>query len=471
MAKNNEQTTRIGQDFSLWQLIGFAVPAILTSLCGQLFRSLDDGLFLSRYAGETALAAINLLMPVNCIIMGFSQLFSIGACTLSAQKMGEGKHEEAQRIFTRVCISAAATGLFCALVMNIFCEPICVFLGADEPLLADSMTYVRIVMSNTAVNLVANTFASYYSTAGRPDMGLVCSLLNGATNVLLDIVFVAWKGWGVLGSSLSTMLGEMAIFAVGLVFYSKRGNEIHFRAPQGNIIPTTVEASRSGFSQFINSISLSLTSFVTNKTLLSILGPLGISANSVIGNLRNLLTAAFIGYVGCVGPVIAYNYGSKNPKRLKKILGHNLKFWFFGTLSVTAVGQLLRKVLIGIFVVQEKSPELYDIAYQGLTIEFFAPLFTAGCIFVMRMFVALGAPHTAAVLTTLRNFVVRLAMLLLLPRMFSEVGVWLAFPIAEAISFVIAAVLVFLNRDYYGYGKSGIAWRMMPAGTKAAAEQ
>ena len=80
MAKNNEQTTRIGQDFSLWQLIGFAVPAILTSLCGQLFRSLDDGLFLSRYAGETALAAINLLMPVNCIIMGFSQLFSIGAC-------------------------------------------------------------------------------------------------------------------------------------------------------------------------------------------------------------------------------------------------------------------------------------------------------------------------------------------------------------------------------------------------------
>jgi len=466
MAKTGAQNSRIGQDFTLPQLIRFALPAILTSLCGQLFRSLDDGLFLSRYAGETALAAINLLMPVNCIIMGFSQLFSIGACTLSAQKMGEGKVEEAQRIFTRICITAAGTGLFVALVMNLFCRPICVFLGADETLIADSMTYVRIVMSNTAVNLVANTFASYYATTGRPDMGLLCSLLNGATNVLLDIVFVQIKRWGVVGSSLSTMIGELVIFTVGVVFYSRKKNEIHFKAPQGEYLSTTIASARSGFSQFINSISLSLTSFVTNRTLLAILGPLGISANSIIGNLRSLLTAAFIGYVGCVGPIIAYNYGSKNVPRLKKILTHNLKFWFFGTLGVTVLGQLLRKVLIGIFVIKEKSPELYALTYEGLTIEFFACMFTAGCIFVMRMFVALGAPHTAAVLTTLRNFVIRLAMLLLLPRLFDEVGVWLAFPVAEFLSFIVAAVLVVMNADNYGYGKSGIAWRIMPAGTK-----
>ena len=471
MAQVNEQNTRIGQDFSLPQLIRFAMPAILTTVCGQLFRSLDDGLFLSRYAGETALAAINLLVPVNCLVMGFAQLFSIGACTLSAQKMGEGKFDEARRIFTRICIVAASVGLFVALVMNLFCRPICIFLGADETLLPDAMSFVRIVVSNTAVNLLCGVFAGYYSTAGRPDMGLLCSVLNGATNVLLDIVFVAWKGWGVVGSSLSTAIGELVIFIVGVIFFTRKKNEIHFCAPKGMYVSTAVAASRSGFAQFINSISLSLTSFVSNHTLLAILGPLGVSASSVIGHLRQLLTAAFIGYVGCVGPIIAYNYGSKNVPRLKKILTHNLKFWFFGTLGLTVLGQLLRKVLIGIFIVKEKSPELYELAYTGLTIEFFACMFTAGCIFVMRMFVALGAPHTAAILTTSRNFIIRLTMLLLLPRLFNEIGVWLAFPVAEFLSFIVAVVLVVVNADNYGYGKSGVAWRILPAGTKVPREQ
>ena len=102
---------RIGQDFSLWQLIRFAFPAILTNLCTQLFRSMDDGLFVSRYVGERALSSISLLSPVNSVIMAFAQLFAIGASTLSAQCMGRHEQKEAKRIFTRICIVAVTRPL------------------------------------------------------------------------------------------------------------------------------------------------------------------------------------------------------------------------------------------------------------------------------------------------------------------------------------------------------------------------
>ena len=137
MADNKTQN-RIGQDFTLTQLLAFAAPAILQSLFSQLFKSLDDGLFVSRYVGEHALASISLLGPANAIIMGFSNLFSIGATTLSAQKMGEGKQEEAKRIFTRVAIIAAVVGTAIALIMNIFCDPILRFLGAEDSLIENS---------------------------------------------------------------------------------------------------------------------------------------------------------------------------------------------------------------------------------------------------------------------------------------------------------------------------------------------
>ena len=460
MEKTKTQENRIGQDFTLWQLIRFALPAILTNLCTQLFRSMDDGLFVSRYVGESALSSISILSPVNSLILAFAQLFAVGASTLSAQRMGKHDQLEAKRIFTRIAVISVIVGAMFALLLNLFCDPICRFLGADDELIANSRIFVRIVFTDTPINLLIAVFGAYYATAGKPQMGLFCSLLSGAVNIALDILFIVVWQWGVVGSSLSTVLGEIAVCIVGLIFFVGKKHEIHFVKPNGGYKETFLMTWKSGFSQFINSVSFSVVNFVTNQILLSILGANGVAANTIISDLRVVLNAAFVGYVTCVGPVIAYNYGSRDTKQLKRILTHNLKFWFFGTILVTILGQLLRKPLISIFFGNNASSALFDMTYLGLTIEFYSCIFTCGCIFVMRMFVALGAPKTASILTLSRNFLFRLIMLLLLPWLFGELGVWLAIPVSELLSFIVAATLVIRNADNYGYGKSGLAWRM-----------
>ena len=462
MANNDERKARIGQDFSFWQLIWFCVPAIMTNLVTSMFRTLDDGLFVSRFVGETALASIKIITPVNSILMGFSHLFSIGASTLSAHKMGEGDREEANRIFSRVVVSAGVVGIIFSAVVLIFERPILLFLGADETTLPIATSYTRIIYSDAAPHLIGLCLSSYYSTAGKPVMGLVSSFLNGAMNIIFDLILIVWLKLGADGAAYSTIFGEIAVMLLGFVFYSFKKHEIHFTKPHGKYLETTWKAWQAGFSQFISSLSISVTHYVTNITLITMLGSNGLAANSIINDLRILLNTAFVGYAGCVGPVIAYNFGNKNPKRLKKILGYNLRFWFFGTFTLTLLGQLLKRQLISIFIPNPEMSPIYAMTMEGLTIEYFAVPLSAACILVMRMFVALGAPKYAAVMSTMRNFVFRLIMLLVLPRMFGEVGVWLAFPVAEFFSFAVAATLVYINRDNYGYGRSGAAYLMQP---------
>ena len=93
-----EKTNIIGQNFTTFGLFKFALPAFFTNVFSQLFKSLDDALFISRYAGTTALAALNILVPLDCIRLAITHLCSLGSATISAKYMGEGRQEEAKQI-------------------------------------------------------------------------------------------------------------------------------------------------------------------------------------------------------------------------------------------------------------------------------------------------------------------------------------------------------------------------------------
>ena len=150
---------------------------------------------------------------------------------------------------------------------------------------------------------------------------------------------------------------------------------------------------------------------------------------------------------------------------LKKVLMINLKVWFFGCLGMTILGQSLKRPLISLFMNPETYTEaFYDLTYYGLSVELFAPIFTAGCIMINRVFVSLRAQKTATVLSILRNFVFRLSTTFLLPRIFGPMGIWYCFPVAEALGFTCAAYAIVKNADNYGYGRSGVAY-LIPDGT------
>ena len=456
---DKDRNSRIGQDFNLGSLLKFALPGLLTNLSTRLFETLDDALFVSRFVGQNALAGIKILMPIDGLVFALTHIFGMGASTYAATEMGRGNKDEANRIFTKMIIMGLLVGSAIAAIMITFDDQILTFLGAGRDIIQYTEVYVAITFVALPFKLASMCFGAFYSPAGKPSMGLFNSILSGVINVITDYITIVVMGKGVAGAGIATSLGFIANFLVGVIFYARGKYDIHFIKPDGSYLKTLFESFHYSLSQVTNSLTMSLTSFVINRTILFYLGSDGIAARAIVNDLRQILNSAFIGYASVVGPIIAYNYGARRPKMLKKILKYNLEVWFFGCVGMMILGQSLKKPLITLFMNPETFTQaFFDLTYFGLTVELFAPIFTAGCIMINRMFVALRAQKIATILSVLRNFVFRLSITLILPRLFGANAIWFCFPVAEALGFTCGAVAVAMNADNYGYGRSGAAY-------------
>lgn len=459
MVKN--ETSKIGQDFTLWSLLRFALPGLLTNLFTRIYETLDDALFVSRFVGQNALAGIKILAPIDGVTFAITTIFGIGASTYAATEMGRGKKKEASRIFTQMIIIALFLGSLIALVMIGFDDQILRFLGAEREIIQYTEVYVAITFLALPFKLASMSFGAFYSAAGKPSMGLFNSILSGVINIATDYITIVVLGMGVSGAAIATSLGHVATFLVGVIFYFGRKNDIYFVRPGRGYVKTFLESFHYAFAQVTNSFTMALTMLIVNRMIIYYLGSDGIAARSIVNDVRQVLNAAFIGYAATVGPIIAYNYGAGRPRMLKKILSYNLKVWFFGCTGMMTIGQLLKGPLISLFMNPETyTQNFYDLTYYGMTVELFAPIFTAGCIMINRLFVALGAQKTATILSILRNFVFRLSTTFILPAVFGPYGIWYCFPLSEALGFSCAAIAVIRNADNYGYGRSGVAYLM-----------
>ena len=453
----NENINKIGQDFSTFGLFIFTLPSFFMNVFTQIFKSLDDALFVSRYVGEKALAALNLLSPINCLHLGISHLFSLGSANISARLMGEGKQNEAKQVFTRVVISAGIFGIIFALLLNIFPKQLLTLLGADETLIGYDFYVLKIVYGIAPITLINSVFSAYFSTSGKTNMGMICSIANGFTNIFLDIILVAQLRLGVIGTCLATAIGELIVFIIGLCFFCNKKHEIHFVKPDGKYLETCLESASYALPQFINSISIGIVSLFTNHLLLSMIGSDGVAANAVISDVRSIITSGLIGVSTSCGPIVAYNYGNRNPVKLKKVLISLLQIWLIGSILLVSIGLIFKKPLINIYMSENSSDYFYELALFGFMIETFSVPFTSGCVAISRIFIALNNKKAAAFLSISRNLVFRVIVLLTLPKIFGDIGIFLSIPIGEAISFILGITLLYINRDNYGYGRSGIA--------------
>lgn len=449
--EHEERNNRIGYDFSLWELLKFSFPSILNNFFHQLFKTLDDGLFVSRFVGKAALAGLNILNPIHFLQFSLNNLFAVGAPNLSSRKMGEGDQQEAKRIFTRITISAFTVGLLVAVLLNVFAGPLLRFLGADVELAGFALISLRTVFLITPITLLNGVFNTYYSTAGKPSMGLLCSMVNGAVNIGLDVVLVMIVGMGVPGACIATVAGEVINFIIGIIFYMDRRNEIHFVAPEGKVIPTTLEAWKNGLPQFINTMSLSLSALVMNYQLLRYVGNDGIAANSIVSDLLRILTSLNFGYTLCVAPIISYNYGAKKRDRLRRLVRQNAAIWAMVSVVLTTAGLLLRKPFISIFLNPNDNSEVfYSLTYFGLTVQYLSLPFFTGCVIIPRMLTAVNQIRASMICAIMRNVVLRILCILTVPLIFGYKGIWIAGLVCEFLAFSVD--LFFLNKNLPSFG-------------------
>ena len=438
---------RLDRDYDFLSLLRFALPSVVMMIFTSLY-TIVDGMFVSRFVGEDALAALNIVFPVMCLIMAAGIMLATGGSAIVARRMGSGEEQSALEGFSLlILVSAAAGGAFSVLGLAA-AEPICRLLGGEGDLMVHCVPYLRIIMLFGPMSMLQLMFQSFFVTAGRPGLGLDLTVAAGVANMVLDYVFIVPGGMGVAGAALATVTGYCIPAVAGLVFFARQRQGLRFARPRwdGRML---ANACFNGSSEMVSNLSSAVVTLLFNLTMLELLGPPGVSAITIVLYAQFLLTALYIGFSIGVAPVFSFNYGADNRPRLRALFRSCLVFVGVTSAALFFASLFMADGVVAVF--STRGSEVYGLAVHGFRL--FAPmiLFAGVNIFASALFTALSNGPVSALLSFLRTFGFLTAGLLLLPRLLEVDGVWLAVPAAELLSFGVSLWCFRWGGKRYGY--------------------
>ena len=180
-----KQQIRLSDHFTYRKLLRFVLPSIIMMIFTSIY-GVVDGLFVSNFAGKTAFAAINLVMPFIMVLGGIGFMIGTGGTALVSKTLGEGQQEEASRYFSMMILFTALLGVLLAVFGVVCMRPVAQFLGATPEMLDDCVRYGRIVIAFTGAFMLQNVFQSFLIAAEKPKLGLAATVAAAISPRLLS---------------------------------------------------------------------------------------------------------------------------------------------------------------------------------------------------------------------------------------------------------------------------------------------
>lgn len=440
---------QIAKDFDLKSFLKFVFPTIIMLLFMSLY-SIVDGMFVSRFVGSNALSAINIVFPLLSILIGIGIMFGTGGSAVVAKKLGEGKQQKAKEYFTLLVCFTAFVGVVISTLFLVFLPQILVLLGANETLYKDCYEYGFIILVFGAPSILQILFQSFFVTAGKPKLGLILTVISGVSNIVFDYVFIVLCDFGIAGAGLGTAVSYLIGFIYPLFYFRKQKSALWFVRPKwnGRVI---LQSMGNGSSEMVSNLATGVTTFLFNIIMLELLGEDGVAGITIVLYAQFLFTATYLGFASGTAPIISYNYGSRNEKQLQKLFKMSLAILTVGSIAIFLLSFIFAGQAVGVFV--KKGTEVYNIALYGYKIFAWNFLFAGFNIFASSFFTALSNGKVSAFISFLRTFAIEVFILIVLPKIIGVDGVWLAIPIAEAVTLVIAGICLKKYGKIYGYLK------------------
>lgn len=439
---------QLSDHFNYVRIFRFTLPSIIMMLFSSLYV-IVDGLFVSNLVGSNALASVNIVMPAAMTIGAFGFMLGIGGNAQVAKTLGEGKQEQACRYFSLIVVTIIIIGIsLCALCL-IFIEPLCRFLGASEKLMNYCMVYGAIMLAGGTLYMLQITFQTFFITAEKPTLGMIFTIVAGITNMIFDYIFIAVMDLGIAGAALATVLG----YAVGGVipfFYFLLPNDSLLRLKKPRFdMPLLLRSSANGASEMVSNLSYSVVTFLYNYQMMRIAGENGVAAITIVLYVNMIFNAIAMGYSFGIAPVIGYHYGAENHEELQNLFRRCLKVITTVSVIMVVTAQLTAGPVTNVFCGDNEA--LKAMTTSGFRIYAFSFLLCGLNIFGSSFFTALCNGKISAVISFLRTLVMETGMLLLLPTLFGLIGVWLAVPITETVTFFVVLTFWITQRKRYHY--------------------
>lgn len=439
---------QLSDHFNYRRLIRFVIPSVLMMIFTSIY-GVVDGLFVSNFAGKTAFAAVNIIMPVLMVLGTIGFMFGAGGSAIVSKTLGEGNTEKANKYFSMLVYATIIGGIILTIAGFIFLRPMAVLLGAEGDMLEGCVLYGRIIIAALTAFMLQNVFQSFLITAEKPHFGLIITVMAGCTNMVLDFLFVGVFKWGIAGAAAATGLSQCVGGIIPLVYFLGKNNSTLRLTKTGFDKKVIIKACTNGSSELMTNISMSLVNILYNFQLMKFAGEDGLAAYGVIMYAGFIFAAAFIGYsIGCA-PVIGYNFGAKNHMELKNLFKKSMIIISVTGVAMLLFGEIMAHPLAKIFVGYDA--ELLSLTSRGFKIYSVAYLIWGYNIFGSAFFTALNNGLVSAIISFLRTLVFQIIAVLILPMILGIDGIWMAIIAAELMSLVVTIAFLIYKKKVYHY--------------------
>lgn len=439
---------KLSDHFTYSKLLRFVFPSIIMMVFTSIY-GVVDGLFVSNFAGKTAFASINLVMPFVMILGGIGFMIGTGGTALVSKVLGEGKKEKANEIFTMMIIFTLLLGALLSVIGVVSMPWVADFLGATEEMMADCVIYGRIVTGFTVAFMLQNVFQSFLIAAEKPKLGLLATVLAGITNMALDAIFIIVFKWGVAGAAIATGLSQCVGGIFPLIYFSRKNSSLLRLTKTKLEIKPILNACGNGSSELMSNISSSVVSMIYNFQLMKYVGEDGVSAYGVLMYVQFIFVAIYIGYaIGCA-PITGYHFGARNHNELKNMLRKSSFLSAVSGVVLTILAIALSSPLAKLFVGYDK--ELYELTRHAFRLFAYSFLLAGFNIFTSSFFTALNNGAVSAAISFMRTLIFQTSSVLILPIFLGVDGIWWAITVAEIFAFILSLIFLFAKRKKYNY--------------------
>lgn len=439
---------QLSDHFTYARLFRFVLPSIVMMVFTSIY-GVVDGLFVSNFAGKTAFASINLIMPFLIILGAMGFMLGTGGTALVSRVLGEGDKERANEYFSMITLFGILLGVILTVVGVLAMRPMAILLGTTEAMVDDCVLYGRIVVCFLTSFMLQNMFQSFLIAAERPKFGLLITLAAGVTNMVLDALFVGVFRWGIAGAAIATGISQTVGGVVPLMYFLfSKSSPLRLRWTKFEAQPL-LRSCANGSSELMSNISGSLIGMLYNAQLMRFLGEDGVATYGVLMYVQFIFVAIDIGYsIGCA-PIISYHYGAQNHPELRNLLTKGLKVMGILGIVMTIAAISLSGTLANIFVGYDAT--LCELTRHAFHLFSFAFLLAGFNIFLSSFFTALNNGGVSAAISFLRTLVFQAASVILLPMALDVDGLWWAASAAEALAFVVSIGFLLALKGKYHY--------------------
>ncbi|MBP2033442.1 putative MATE family efflux protein [Clostridium algifaecis] len=444
-----ERSVKLGNKKISKLLLEFSIPAIVGMLVNSLYIVIDR-IFIGRVVGAMAISGVSLTFPIGILIMAFAMLVGIGAAARISIKLGENKKNEAENILGNALVLLVLVSAIVTFLGLVFVEPMLRSFGASNNTIGYAKQFITILLAGSIFQIIGFGLNNIIRSEGNPKKAMTTMLIGGICNIILDFVFIYILNFGIRGAAIATVISQ-GINMVWVLYYFLRGNSMLKIKKENLHLKKDVVLSifSIGMSPFAMQLAASLVNIILNRSLFIYGGDLAIGAMGIINGIATLILMPIFGINQGVQPIIGFNYGAKLYNRVKEAL----KIAIIAASVISTVGALsvhiFPRILVELF--NKNDVNLTNISVNGIKIFMFMFPILGFQIVSSNFFQAIGRAKISMFLALLRQVIVLIPMILVLPKMFGLNGVWLAAPVSDSVSTVLTFIFIVLEIKKLNY--------------------